>query len=223
MESAMTGQLGQPRAILWDWDGTLVDSFAFLLGAHNSVRAQLGFDPITTETFFGYFGKPRGYLYNEMYGPENFDKARGLFDAYVEAGVADGVLKPLDGAQKTLEAAAALDAPMGVVSNKRAKLLRGESAHFGWCTHFETFVGAGDAKADKPDAAPLLLALDQMGVTRGCDVWLIGDTTIDVGCAKAARCTALFVGAEPPDRTDRAFDDLADLRAFFLAMQAYNG
>jgi len=203
----------RPRAIFWDWDGTLVDSCAFLHGVHNRVRADLGRAPISRDAFMGHFGAPRAQLYTDLYGPENYDNARELFDIYVTQGHRTGALKPLPDAQMTLQVASGLNLPMGVVSNKRPAFLRAEAAQFGWAHHFQVMVGAGEAAADKPDAGPLLLALERANMTHGCDVWLVGDTDNDVQCAVAAGCTAVFVGPDAPPGTHQHYSDLAALRA----------
>ena len=41
-------------------------------------------------------------------------------------------------------------------------------------------IGAGDASADKPDPAPILLALDRLGRTADRSVWYLGDTALDM-------------------------------------------
>ena len=207
-----------PRAIFWDWDGTLVDSCAFLHGVHNRVRADLGRGPIPHDAFMGHFGAPRAQLYADMYGEENYDKARELFELYVTQGHRDGALKPLPDAQMTLQIASRLGVPMGVVSNKRPEFLRVEAAQFGWAGHFRVMVGAGEAAADKPDAGPLLLALERLNLPPGPNIWLIGDTDNDVNCAVAAGCTAVFVGSDAPPGTHRHFADLAALRSALDAL-----
>ena len=67
----------------------------------------------------------------------------------------------MPGAADALAAGAAW--PQGVVSNKAGRYLRAEVTHLGWAPHFGAVVGAGDASADKPDPAPILLALDRLG------------------------------------------------------------
>ena len=49
------------------------------------------------------------------------------------------------------------------MSNKVGNFLRAEVAHLGWADHFRAVIGAGDATADKPDPAPIHLALQQLG------------------------------------------------------------
>jgi phosphoglycolate phosphatase len=96
-------------------------------------------------------------------------------------------------------AAAALEAgagrlPMGVVSNKQGPLLRAEAAHLGWDRHFGPLIGAGDAAADKPDPAPILMALDALGLSPAPDIWYVGDTALDMQAARAAGVRAVLMG-----------------------------
>ncbi len=108
--------------------------------------------------------------------------------------------------------------PQGVVSNKAGRFLRAEVTHLGWAAHFGAVVGAGDASADKPDPAPILLALDRLG--RGADrsVWYVGDTALDMAAARAAGVTAVLVGDASHDGgIDRAAPDLHFPTALDLA------
>src|SRR4029077_1295251 len=92
-------------------------------------------------------------------------------------------VNPMPGAAEALLAAAAW--PRGVVSNKAGNYLRAEVVHLGWTPHFGAVVGAGDARADKPDAAPILLALAQLGFTASPSVCYLGDTALDMKAARA--------------------------------------
>ncbi len=66
-------------------------------------------------------------------------------------------------------------------------------------TYFQHLVGAGDAALDKPHAAPMLLALEGSGIA--CDeAWYVGDTALDMECARNAGCLGVLLGA-------RALDD----------------
>ena len=80
----------------------------------------------------------------------------------------------MPGAVEALTAGAAW--PQGVVSNKAGRYLRAEVAHLGWAAHFGAVVGAGDAAADKPDPAPIHLALQpawRARADRRCGIWAI--------------------------------------------------
>ena len=70
-------------------------------------------------------------------------------------------------------------------------------------------VGAGDAKADKPDPAPILLALQELGAAPDRSVWYLGDTATDMQAARAAGITGVLVGDAAHDGgIDRAAPDL---------------
>jgi len=118
-------------------------------------------------------------------------------------------IKPLPGADAMLAAMAGLGLPLGVVSNKTGATLRKEAGHFGWNRHFFSLVGAGDAAADKPAAAPILLALGSAGLKPGPDIWYVGDTAMDMECAANAGCTGILL------HTDRAAE--ADFARFVPA------
>jgi phosphoglycolate phosphatase len=81
-----------------------------------------------------------------------------------------------------------------VVSNKTGELLRREVARLGWSALFGSVVGAGDAAADKPASEPVHLALAPSGVTPGEAVWFVGDTAVDMECARNSGCTAVLLG-----------------------------
>jgi phosphoglycolate phosphatase len=86
---------------------------------------------------------------------------------------------------------------LGVVSNKTGALLRREAEHLGWSRFFGKLVGAGDAVADKPDAAPVRLALEPSGIGPGEAVWFVGDTGVDMECAGNSGCVPVLLGGEP--------------------------
>ena len=57
-----------PRAVFFDWDGTLADSFACIEGAHNHALTALGLQAREKGWFSHYFGKPREFIYDDIYG-----------------------------------------------------------------------------------------------------------------------------------------------------------
>lgn len=146
-----------------------------------------------------------------MFGAE-WERARDIFYAEVRACHLQ-VLAPMPGIKPVLHAAARLG-PQGVVSNKGGALLRAEAAHLNWAPLFGAVIGAGDASADKPHAAPILLALERLGIEPGAHVWYVGDTALDMQSARAAGCTAVLLGpAEHDGGVANAAPDLAFARA----------
>ena len=87
---------------------------------------------------------------------------------------------------------------LGVVSNKRGDLLRREAAALDWTALFGRLVGANDAARDKPAPDPVRLALEGSGIAPGSRVWFVGDTDIDMVCARNAGCAPVLLREAPP-------------------------
>lgn len=192
-----------PKAIFFDWDGTLVDSFAFLEGAHKHVTGHFG---LPCPDFHYYFGKPRDFIYQDIYGDKAVE-AEKLFSAYVTEHHA-AQLKLIDGAEDLLSVT---DIPMGIVTNKRGDFVRREIEVFGWSDRFLTVVGAGEAEEDKPSAAPLAMAAEGFEPS---DIWYVGDSEADMECARNFGCEAIFIYHE---------DDLPDWIRGFEPLACFQG
>ncbi len=180
-----------PHAIFFDWDGTLADSYKFLEGAHNHVRRELGLPAFRGDEFKSYFGHPREKLYVELYG-EHIERAKTLFGEYVSKNHMEH-LRPITGAKVLLDAALNLGIVMGVISNKKGEYLRQEIKGFGWQHYFKTVIGAGEAPNDKPAGDPLIMAAETCGYKSMDGIWYVGDTDVDLQCAKNASCASVFM------------------------------
>lgn len=190
----MTPRLPAPKAILFDWDNTLVDNWATIAAALNATLVAMGQEPWTlAETKLRVRESMRD-SFPRMFGDRWPDARKIFYDHFVANHLQ--ALRPMAHADAALRALADTGVYLGVVSNKRGDLLRKEAAHLGWTARFGRLVGAGDAANDKPAPDPVLLALDGTGLEPNAAVWFIGDTAIDMECAKAAGTTGLLVGTE---------------------------
>lgn len=199
-----------PTCILWDWDNTLVDGWAAIEHGLNATFTEFAMPHWDRRTVLANVRGSLRDTFPGMFGTD-WERARDIFYSAVRSCHLE-VLAPMPGAAEAIAAAGALG-PQGVVSNKQGALLRAEAAHLGWASRFRALVGAGDASADKPAAAPLLLALQACGVPAGRSVWYVGDTVLDMDAARAAGCTAVLLGPALHDggvaaaRPDLAFED----------------
>lgn len=180
----------RPEAILFDWDNTLVDGWAAVQSGLNAAFRAFALPEWDRETVLARTRKSLRDSFPEIFGA-GWERARDIFYAEVRAMHLQ-VLAPMPGVPAMLAGLPRL--PMGVVSNKQGPLLRAEAAELGWGGHFPVLVGAGDAAADKPDAAPLLLALEGLGHAPGERVWYVGDTMLDMQAARAAGCVPVLLG-----------------------------
>lgn len=189
----LPADLPAPAAILWDWDNTLVDGWAAIQAGLNAAFRAFGLPEWDRAQVLGNVRRALRESFPEYFGADGWERARDIFYAEVRARHL-AVLSPMPGAEAAIRAVDAARVPQGVVSNKQGPLLRAEAAHLGWAGSFRALVGAGDAERDKPDAAPLLLALRGCGVGAGPAVWYVGDTALDMQAARAAGCTAVLLG-----------------------------
>ncbi|MDB5414685.1 MAG: family hydrolase [Rubritepida sp.] len=179
-----------PKAILFDWDNTLIDGWAAIQAGLNAAFAAFGKPAWSREQVLANVRKSLRDSFPEHFGDE-WERARDIFYEAVRATHLE-VIRPLPDSIAMLDAVAHL--PLGVVSNKQGPLLRAEAAHLGWNVRFGSLIGAGDAMADKPSGMPLHLALKSMGLMAGPSIWYVGDTSIDMQAARAAGCTAVLLG-----------------------------
>ncbi|WP_428488382.1 HAD family hydrolase [Rhodopila sp.] len=180
----------RPSVLLYDWDNTLVDGWAGIAAALNAVFAEFGHPLWTVDDTRHRLRVSLRESFPVMFG-DRWEHARDLFYGVLTQEHLQHV-SPMPGAEAVLTAGAAW--PQGVVSNKAGPFLRREVTHLGWDRFFACVIGAGDAAADKPDPAPIHLALRQMARVADRSVWYMGDTALDMRTARAAGVTAVMVG-----------------------------
>lgn len=203
-----------PSVLLYDWDNTLVDGWAGITGALNAVFTAFSMQPWTVEDTRNRVRVSLRESFPVMFGDE-WERARDLFYDSFTTQHLDHV-RAMPGAAEALVAGAPW--PQGVVSNKAGGFLRAEVVHLGWSGHFGAVVGAGDASADKPDPAPIHLALRRL--QRGADttVWYLGDTALDMQAARAAGVVPVLIGdAEHDGGVEHAAPDIHFRSAHDLA------
>jgi len=196
-----------PAAVLFDWDNTLVDNWPTIHDALNATLSAMGHP---TWTLAETRARVRASLrdsFPTLFGTR-WEAARDIFYARFEARHIE-TLVPLPGAPELLNALHGRGVYLGVVSNKTGRYLRKEAAALDWERYLTRLVGAQDAAVDKPDRAPVDLALAPAGISAGRTVWFVGDTAMDMRCAHAAGCTAVLVGA------NGAADDFSDCAPHF--------
>lgn len=188
--------LPRPKAIVFDWDNTLVDTFPTIHAALNVVQNAMGVQPWTLEEAHTRVRQSVRDVFPVMFG-DRWEEAREIFyRAFQDVHLRE--LRALEGADDLLEHLHAAGITLTVVSNKTAGYLRREADHLGWSRRFHRVVGATDAARDKPAPDPVLMSLEGAGVRAGPEVWFAGDTDIDLECAHHAGCIPILVRSEPP-------------------------
>lgn len=188
--------LPRPRAIVFDWDNTLIDSWDCIRVATNATLRHMGHREWTLEETRARVARSLRDSFPEMFG-DRWQEARDFFYATYKSIHLD-YLTPLPGVEAMLQDLAERDVWLAVVSNKNGGFLRKEAERLGWTGYFGRLVGATDAAEDKPSPAPLRMALEGSGVEPCEAVWFVGDAAIDMQCAVNSGCLPLLVRDHAP-------------------------
>jgi phosphoglycolate phosphatase len=189
-------RLPRPKAIVFDWDNTLIDSWASIHDAQNHALAHFGLEPWSLEETRRRVRGSMRDSYPELFG-ERWREAGEIFYARFAARHLE-TLTPVPDAGAMLAELSAAGIYLAVVSNKKGDYLRKEAVHLGWNRFFGRIVGAFDAQRDKPSVDPVDLALSGSGLARGLDVWFAGDADIDMECAEKAGCLPVLLRHDEP-------------------------
>ncbi len=170
--------------ILFDLDGTLIDSTeAILESFHNSFDVFNQPHP-TDDTIKALIGHPLDVMYRGLGIDE--EKIWDFVDIYKEHYRKISTQKTvlLENAKEAIEAAHEF-ATLGIVTTKTGKYSRVLMEHFELMDKFDVLIGREDVINPKPDAEPILKALEKLNANDK-DVWMVGDTTMDLISAKNA-------------------------------------
>jgi phosphoglycolate phosphatase len=178
--------VAEPRAVLWDLDGTLLDSKLSIRDTMNTVLAERGLPPFTRAELETLIGHPLRHILATKTSDSAAVEAmtHRYREAYNESGwvtvrVAEG-LEPLllhlrqDGIR------------MAVVTSKGQHETEVLLADLGLSHLFDAVVGDDDVRPLKPDPAPVREALKLLGDLPPDRAAMVGDTTFDVAAARGA-------------------------------------
>ena len=181
-----------PRMVLFDLDGTLVDSVPDLHVAVNAMQAELGNPERTDADVRTWVGNGierlvERALTNDLDGkpdPAAFDQALPVFKrAYAESNGKHSQL--FDGVTQGLEFIRSLGLSMGCVTNKASAFTLPLLEQTGLKDHFEVIISGDTLPLKKPDPAPLIYSAGWFHV-HPSEALMIGDSISDVKAARAA-------------------------------------
>ncbi len=177
--------------ILFDLDGTLIDSTeAILESFHNSFEVHKSTQP-SDEAIKALIGHPLDIMYRELGAVE--EKVWEYVDTYKEhyREISTQKTELLQNAKEAVALASEI-AEIGIVTTKTGKYSQVLMEHFGLMDKFEVLIGREHVKNPKPDAEPILKALESFD-TEGKEIWMVGDTEMDLLSAQNASINSLGV------------------------------
>ena len=208
------------RAVLFDLDGTLVDSYAALTDAVNHARRADGLHDLSPARIRAIVGDGLEKLLQRAF--ERADVPRRLVETFETRydEVCCEQSRILDDVESTLERLSALGVEMAVCTNKPTVFSKKILDFLALSHHFRAIVGPDLAGARKPDARHLLLTLEAVRCARE-ETLFVGDMPVDVRAARNSGIDVAVVAtgsstreqlaAAQPDHFLERFSDLLEV------------
>lgn len=220
------------QLLIFDFDGTLIDSVPDLADATNAMLTTLGKDTYPLDTIRNWVGNGSRMLVeralvgkievlkDELTVEEAEHAEQVFFDAYKNLSDSKTVAYPNvdSGLRQLTEAGYTL----ALVTNKPIRFVPKILESFGWASLFDMVLGGDSLTTKKPDPAPLLHVCDKLGVMQDKAV-MIGDSRNDILAGQNAKIDTLGLsygynyGQDIRDlNPTAAFDDFAALVKYLL-------
>lgn len=208
------------KAIIFDLDGTLVDTLNDLTDANNYALEQLGFPGHSPQEYKLLVGAGSRELARKALPPDRVDLTDTLLEMILDR-YKDHCLdktKPYPGIRELLAELDSRDIRLAVLSNKPDALTKHIAIDIFGSDCFEIITGHLDGTPTKPDPTSVLGILEQMKLSH-TDVLYVGDSAVDMATAIAAQLRAVGVSWGFRDRQelqDAGADHIIDRAAELL-------
>ena len=224
------GNVPAVRGVLFDLDGTLIDSAPDLAGAANRLRADHGMEPLPLEMLRPMVGSGArgmvGVAFGVAPGDDRFEPLRDAFLAHYEAMLLE-TTSPFAGVDEMLSALEAAGIPWGIVTNKATRFTSAIVAGLKLVERAAVVVCGDTTPHAKPHPEPLLHAARTMGLAPE-DMVYVGDDLRDAQAARAAGMAMVaatwgYLGLGEPVHSwgaDALLDEPGQLLAWLRARKA---
>ena len=200
--------------VIFDLDGTLVDSVEDLCNSVNAARAYMGLPPLAHELVASYVGNGAPVLIRRAMGPEateeQVQEALGFFLSYYREHMLDHT-RPYPGVVETLEKLHECGVRMAVLTNKPERFSRDLCAGLGLAQYFFRIYGGNSFEQKKPDPVGIRTLMQQAGA-KPQETWMVGDSATDLLTARNAgvRAVGVTYGISPETLKQAPPDFLID-------------
>ncbi len=182
------------KAVLFDLDGTLLDSAPDLVATLNHLRSGRGLAAIPMDELRHFCSKGAPGLIKAGMPPCDEDAFQQSRKAFLEHYADNSFIqtRPFDGVENMLEKLKNAGIPWGIVTNKAKHLTLPLVEKFGWAATAAAVIGGDSVEYSKPHPAPVLAACELMGVDPS-ETLMVGDDKRDIEAGKRAGCHTALV------------------------------
>jgi phosphoglycolate phosphatase len=175
------------QAVIFDIDGTLLDSKRDIAAAQLYVLRELGIDSYTEEDIYQTIGRPLKDIFLDLLPERLHDRIPEATAMYVDyyRPRALQTTRPFPGVEETLTAIAQTDVRMAVATTKSTETSERVLNHFGLTRFFVQVQGSPPGTPFKPDPHILNLIVNRQGWEPGRCL-MVGDSQADIGAGKGA-------------------------------------
>ncbi len=173
-------------AVLFDLDGTLIDSLPNLTDAINAVLDKRGLPPLEPSTVAGFVGRGEQVLVDRLIAATDLDAGERpwVLDTFMAHYKEEAVhTRCFHGVEKALAALKEAGHSLGLVTNKPRGPLDATLSAAGLSESFDVVVAGDDLERRKPDPLPLHHAMEVLSASRCI---YVGDSEVDGSTAEAA-------------------------------------
>jgi phosphoglycolate phosphatase len=217
-----------PKAVLFDLDGTLLDSAPDMVAAIDAMRAERGQPPMPLEALRPHVSKGARAMVAAAFPDVAEDERERwipeFLDCYQRALGQYGAA--FDGIEAMLAALENAGCAWGIVTNKPEYLARQLMPVLGWEQRCAVLIGGDTLKARKPDPLPLIVAAERIGVAPEQCVY-VGDDERDIVAARAAGMPSVVAlwgyRLDEDDPIAWQGDAMIDLPSHLIAAEAWPG
>ncbi len=186
---------GKYKHIIWDWNGTLLDDVDLVIDAMNKLLRRRELSLLNRELYKNIFTFPVRDYYARLgfdFAAEPYEQLADEFIAEINSDEYHSRYRLFPEAKGILEQIKALGLSQSILSASAEDKLREMIHAFGLGGYFQAVNGLGDHYAHGKLEAGKQCLLD-LGINKGAEVLLIGDTAHDFEVAAALGCDCLLV------------------------------
>ena len=177
--------------LIFDMDGTLLDSSKSITQSINFVRNEIGLPPFRVEEVVKLINEPDSDLPRLFYEDKRpYSECRAIFEKhYIHNCIKD--MDIFDGIKDMLEKLVS-EYKLSVLTNAYGNFARKMLKHLSIDNYFEEIIGSDDINARKPDPKGIHYLLKKYNIPKNSSIF-IGDSLKDEECAKNAGIKYIFV------------------------------